>query len=52
LILELAYSNDREIYREQMEIWLENARKSPWLSKTVSDKKDVFDMNRNFMDIN
>jgi hypothetical protein len=41
LILELAYSNDKEIYKEQMETWLENAKKSPWLCKSISEKRDL-----------
>ena len=46
LILELAYSNDKEMYTEQMGLWLENAKKSLWLSKTVFEKKELIDMNR------
>jgi hypothetical protein len=47
LILELAYGNDNEIYKEQMEIWLENAPKSPWLSKSVFEKKELIEKNKN-----
>jgi len=46
LILELAYSNDKEMYKEQMELWLENAKKSPWLRKSVAEKKELIEKNR------
>jgi len=46
LILELAYSNDKEMYKEQMELWLENAKKSLWLSKSVFEKKELIEKNR------
>jgi hypothetical protein len=46
LILELAYSNDKEVYKEQMELWLENAKKSAWLSETVFEKKELLEKNR------
>jgi len=36
----------QSIYKEQMELWLENAKKSLWLSKTVSDKKELIEKNR------
>ena len=46
LILELAYSNDKEVYKEHMETWLENAKKSLWLNKTVFDKKELIEKNK------
>jgi len=47
LILELAYSNDKEMYKEQMGLWLENAKKSPWLHKSVFEKKEKFEKKGN-----
>ena len=46
LILELAYSNDKEMYKEQLQLWLENAKKSPWLRETVAMKKELIETNR------
>ena len=39
LILELAYIDDRGVYKEQMERWLENAKKSPWLCESIFKKR-------------
>jgi len=43
LILELAYSNDKVMYRQQMNCWLDNAKKSPWLNESVLAKKKLIE---------
>ena len=38
LIFELAYGYDKSVYNEQMERWLANAQKSPWLRDGINEK--------------
>ena len=38
LILELAYGYDEDVYNEQLERWLANAQKSPWLRDGIEGK--------------
>jgi len=30
-----------------MELWLENAKKSPWLRESVAEKKELIENNKN-----
>ena len=46
LIFELAYAYDEKIYNEQMERWLENAKKSYWLRDIVIEKEKELKKNR------
>jgi hypothetical protein len=38
LIFELAYGYDASVYNEQLERWLANAQKSPWLRDGINEK--------------